>query len=133
VLTAHLAAVNFGSNGYVRCGIEAAGESSFGSWGSAASVGDTAPFSRIGQIYISLPVTSQYAFTPKLLCRQDYSTQAYVEETRLMAIVVGETHLRGDGDRFGLTRPAAPVKQSRQWPLTIPVRGPASVRAAALR
>ena len=49
-----------------------------------------------GQIYVSLPVTSHYTFTPELRCRQDSSTTAYVEETRLMAIAVGETDVRGN-------------------------------------
>jgi Collagen triple helix repeat (20 copies) len=96
LLTGHLTAVNFGSEGYVRCGIKGAGKNSFGNWGSAASVGDTAPFSRVAQIIVSLPVTSAYTFTPELFCRQDYSTTAYVEEARLMAIAVGETDVRGE-------------------------------------
>ena len=96
ILSAHLSAVNWGSNGYVRCGIRGAGTSSFGNWGSAAAVGDTAPFSLLGQIYISLPVTSAYTFNPELFCRQDYSTTAYVEEARLMAVAISETDVRGD-------------------------------------
>jgi hypothetical protein len=96
ILTGHLSAVNFGSNGYVRCGIKGAGKSSFGNWGVAASVGDAAPASTVGQIYVSLPVTSDYTFTPELFCRQDYSTTAYVEESRLMAMAVGEIDARGD-------------------------------------
>jgi hypothetical protein len=93
-LTAHLSAVNFGSNGYVRCGIEAAGKSSFGYAESAAEVGQSQ--SDVEQIYISLPVTSPYTFKPKVVCRQDYSTTAYVEEARLIATTVGEIDVRGD-------------------------------------
>jgi hypothetical protein len=96
LLMAHLTAVNFGSNGYVRCGIKAADEDSFGLWGAAASVGNSAPFAVVGQINVSLPVTSSYTFTPELICRQDSSTTAYVEESRLMAIAVGEMDVRGD-------------------------------------
>ena len=96
LLMAHLTAVNFGSNGYVRCGIKAADEDSFGNWGAVASVGNSAPFAVVGQINVSLPVTSSYTFTPELICRQDSSTTAYVEESRLMAIAVGETDVRGD-------------------------------------
>jgi hypothetical protein len=96
LLMAHLTAVNFGSPGYVRCGIKGADEDSFGYWGSAASVGNAAPYAVVGQINVSLPVTSSYTFTPELICRQDSSTSAYVEESRLMAIAVGATDVRGD-------------------------------------
>jgi hypothetical protein len=96
LLTGHLTAVNFGTPGYVRCGIKGAGQSSFGNWGTAATVGNSSAAAITGQIYISLPVTSKYTFTPELFCRQDSSTTAYVEETRLMAIAVGETDVRGD-------------------------------------
>jgi hypothetical protein len=96
ILTGHLSAANFGSDGYVRCGIRGAGKSSFGNWGVAASVGNAAPAATVGQIYVSLPVTSAYTFTPELFCRQDYSTTAYVEEARLMAMAVGEIDVRGD-------------------------------------
>lgn len=93
---AHLTAANFGSPGYVRCGIAGADEDSFGYWGSAASVGNAAAYAVVGQIDVSVPVTSDHTFTADLICRQDNSTTAYVEESRLMAVAVGATDVRGD-------------------------------------
>jgi hypothetical protein len=98
LLTAHLAAVNFGADGYVRCAIKAAGgETSWGAVGSTASVGNSgSSATAVGQVYMSLPVTSNFTFSPEVYCRQDYSTTAYVEEVRLTAMAVGEIDVRGD-------------------------------------
>jgi Collagen triple helix repeat (20 copies) len=98
ILTGHTTAVNFGSGGYVRCGIKGAGKNSFGSsnLGSATAVGNTPQAVYAAQVVVSLPVTSEYSFTPELFCRQSYSTTAYVAESRLMATAVGEIDERGD-------------------------------------
>ena len=96
LLTGHLTAVNFGTPGYVRCGIRGADANSYGNWGTPATVGGSGPAAITGQIYMSVPVTSNHTFTPELFCHQDSSTTAYVEESRLMAMTVGETDVRGD-------------------------------------
>ena len=64
----------------MRCGIEGAAKSSIGYAGSAAEVGQSQ--SAVQQIYISLRVTSPYTFTPKVVCRQDYSTPVYSSKKR---------------------------------------------------
>jgi hypothetical protein len=99
LLTGHTAAVNYGSPGYVRCGIKGAGKNSFGPDnfpGSAASVGAAPEFSYVGQVFVSLAVTSSEPFTAQLFCRQDISNSAYVEETRLMSTALGSIDVQGD-------------------------------------
>jgi hypothetical protein len=104
ILTAHTVAVNFGPPGYVRCGIKAAGKNSAGAGNfpaSATAVGNGPPpggqvWSPVGQIFISLPVSSSAPFTAELSCYQTVSNTAYLEETRLMASPVGATDVRGD-------------------------------------
>jgi hypothetical protein len=74
----------------VRCGIRAAGEDSFGTWGSATAVGLSGPASWFAQAFISLPVTSTEPFDAELYCLQTRgSTTAYVEESRLYGVRVG--------------------------------------------
>jgi hypothetical protein len=100
LLTGHATAADFtNSLGYVRCGIKGAGKSSMGSdgLGSATSVGTGTGVSRVGQIFVSLAVSSSAPFTAELFCRQTGgATAAYVEETRLMAIAVAALDVRGD-------------------------------------
>lgn len=93
LLSGHTAAVNYGVPSYVRCGIRAAGTNSFGSsgLGSATAVGNAASFSVVAQVYVSLAVTSTGTSTAELFCRQTGGgVDAYVEESRLMAVRVGE-------------------------------------------
>jgi hypothetical protein len=101
LLTGHTAAVNYNGavQGYVRCGIKAAGENSFGPAnfpGSATSLAP-APFAwSVGQVFTSLAVTSSQPFTAELFCRQNNINTAYVEESRLMAIGLGSVTTSGD-------------------------------------
>jgi hypothetical protein len=98
VLSGHTVAVNFGPGfGYVRCGIRGAGKNSFGAspLGSATAVGTDPASSVVGQVFVSIPVTSSQPFTAELFCRQNNSNTAYVEETRLMAIPAGSVDTQG--------------------------------------
>lgn len=100
LLVGHTAAANFtASAGYVRCGIRSAGKDSFGAsnLGSATAVGVSSAFSVVGQVFVSLPVTSSQPFTANLFCRQTGgSMNAYVEETRLIAMPAESIDVRGD-------------------------------------
>jgi hypothetical protein len=97
VFSAHTTAVNPDPVDWtaVRCGIRAAGEDSYGTWGSAAAVGLAGPASWFAQAFISLPVTSAEPFDAELYCLQTRgATTAYVEESRLYGIRVGSVDVR---------------------------------------
>ena len=72
IITGHTAAVNFDGSvqGYVRCGIKAAGENSFGAAnfpGSATSLAPASSAWSVGQVFASLAVTSTESWTPEVL------------------------------------------------------------------
>ena len=101
IITGHTAAVNFNGSvqGYVRCGIKAAGENSFGPAnfpGSATSLAPAPGAWSVGQVFASLAVTSSEPFTAEFFCRQNNIDTAYVEETRLMAMGLGSVTTSGD-------------------------------------
>jgi len=101
MLSGHTAAVNFNGTvqGYVRCGIKAAGQDSFGPAnfpGSATSLAPAPSAWSVGQVFTSLAVTSSTPFTAELFCRQNNIDTAYVEESRLMAVALGSVTTSGD-------------------------------------
>ena len=96
MLTAHTTAVNPGQTlAAVRCGIRAAGQDSYGNWGSATAVGMGQGLSWFAQAYASLPVTSNQPFDAEFYCLgTTWAPNAYVEETRLAAVTVGNVEIR---------------------------------------
>jgi hypothetical protein len=102
LLMGHTAAVNYNGSqqGYVRCGIKAAGQDSFGPLNFPGSATSLAPEPSdtwaVGQVAASLAVTSSAPFSAEFFCRQNRIDTAYVEETRLMAIALGSVTTSGD-------------------------------------
>ncbi len=86
VFTGDVAAVNFGTNDYVRCGIRAQGKS-FG--GSTAFVGPSAGATVVADITTTAPVVGTATFSAALVCSHDNPGNGpYVESIRLWGIQV---------------------------------------------
>lgn len=96
VFDAHTTAADPGTFTAVRCGIRAAGQDSFGKWGSAAALGLNGPGSSwFAQAFVSLAVTSHEPFDADFYCLTTTpSTTAYVEQSSLYGTKVGSLEVR---------------------------------------
>jgi hypothetical protein len=96
MLTAHTTAVNPGQSlAAVRCAIRAAGQDSYGTWGSATAVGMGPGLSWFAQSYVSLAVNSDQPFDAEFYCHDTtWTPNAYVEESRLAAVTVSNVEIR---------------------------------------